>query len=838
MLQCFDCNDEDPDAACYCATGGICEEAPCPDCQFYDDGTVMTCPDSCKDATRRSLKAGTLGYKYLLSNISLPVGEDLHHDSHPWIGSRQKRQAEIAIGPTPVRDAWNYLLWTEALTIRRTSSSVVSTVTAATFTLDVFPGGSTSWPPLTATPPLAYMPTIPACVPATLIAPASAPRTITKAIQKRDLGAEATKAYVTRESTTVVVRIRDNYLELTSDIPTITRQMPVTNTLVGAQLQLSSYTMAVESIGADGERTTASVVVIEPTSAGSNDSPTETSSGGADGGYGGAGGGGGPGSNGVVQKVSDSKRIVNTPFTLASYVLAMYGPALLTVTIKVVFETQIASFKMAEPFERLHTADGSSAEESLSSQYLSSSVSFDSLRSAFSGRSIPLWNLIIYLLVTTGAPLSSASMTVQPMNTCNIGGFTKQCQPAWILEFGILRAMQAVLLVCMILVMVLIFDSWFYHAGVPSNPTSIASVAILLNYEPLRHDLQAIDPEATEKELSHNLGGYHFWLMSHNPTRTEARYGLVHSPVARVEHVKTGWEAFLHKLERVKQVAAFESNGVHRVVDGLHLFTITALLALLLTYRLNLNNDAFNYFFASSGFWPKFIVVGLATVIDMQWKNLEREVRIIEPYRRMWYGNARPEHTILCDLNGTCWSNLPRLFRGTLESPREIWFEASVCFTAALSDINIIAVSGVLMTYSQTKAAYEWSSVMALISTSIMLAVVLLTMIWWRRTEGVKALPRKPETIAAVLSYLCSSQMPVELAQIPGIEHMSAEERDHIILSQRKRYKFGLMMGEDGRERYVIDYDDDEISDDGSSTTRESWLAEKMARPTAIRLSS
>lgn len=853
-LQCFGCNSDDEEAACYCSSEGVCSPTACPDCEFLEGGTVMTCPDSCDGIAKRSLDFNvTLDANHIDSRRSLTSGlndtrsnqrnsaflDGLKIPRFRNVGHGiDKRQAfEVVTGPTPLRDAWNYLLWTKPLTVRRTSSSIVSTVTAATFTLDVFQGGSTSWPSeLIPTPPLAFRPTVPACIPATLIAPAESVTTIIK----RDANLKSIKPYVTRESTTVVVRIRDNYMEMSSETPTITKNVPLSDGVVGAALQLSTQTIAVESIGSDGLRTTQSVVVIQPGGTRTAGSATKTSSGSGGGGGGGGGESGDNGNGDNVATLSASSRVVNMSFNYLSYVAALYFPAITAVVIKILFETMVASIKMMEPFERLHRSEGSSASESLSSQYLSSSLSLDTIRSIVGsgGRSIPLWSLIIYTLIAVGAPLSSASMSVQPLSTCEDKGFEQGCHPAWVVDLNFIRLLEALLAVCLALTLVLAWDSWKYHAGVPTNPTSIVSMAVLLNYEPLRHDLQGIDPDATDKEMDEALSEFHFWLLPHSPSRNQRRYGLIHSPVNREQLIgdNASWTRILSKLERVKQFLSFESRGINsnlKLIDALHLLTTAALLAILITYRSDLRNDAFNEFFASRKFAPKLILMCLATVLDMQWKNLEREVRITEPYRRLFAGNARPENTILCTLNGTCWSNLPRCLSG-LWHYEGMWFEALIGFTAILSDVNIIAVSGVLLTASQTEIAYQWSSITALTTTSIMTAVLLLTVIWWRRTEAVRSLPRTPETVAAVLSYLCISQMAMDLAAM-GMEHLSKEERDEIIISKNRRYRFGLMMGEDGKMRHCVDYDV-AVADDGSSE-RESWLQEKVARPRPIRLS-
>lgn len=103
-----------------------------------------------------------------------------------------------------------------------------------------------------------------------------------------------------------------------------------------------------------------------------------------------------------------------------------------------------------------------------------------------------------------------------------------------------------------------------------------------------------------------------------------------------------------------------------------------------------------------------------------------------------------------------------------------MWFEAVVGVTAILSDINIVAVSGVLMTYSQTRVAYQWSSITALTITGTMFSVLLIVVFWWRRTEAISMMLRAPETVGVVLSYLCISRMAVDFASM-GMENLAKE---------------------------------------------------------------
>jgi len=164
----------------------------------------------------------------------------------------------------------------------------------------------------------------------------------------------------------------------------------------------------------------------------------------------------------------------------------------------------------------------------------------------------------------------------------------------------------------------------------------------------------------------------------------------------------------------------------------------------------------------------------------MQFKRLDREVRITEPYRRLSKGFARPETTVLMALNGTCWSeprgSLYRMFRF-----QDMWFQTLVTMVAVLSDINIIAVASVLYSDGQAVRMFYASSYPALCITGLMMVVVLLTMMWWRRGI-VSKMPRRPDTIGTVFSYLCASQMAKGFGGA-RLEDATGDKRDATVRS-------------------------------------------------------
>lgn len=842
-VECYDCDLNGP---CYCATNGVCGAPPSPDCTFSDDGSYMMCPVS----NDSGLKARDLQNVVVMNATAMPtVRRDFERsfthaapDSYRYRrGSSRAFRRDVGMMPRqdsgPLVDAWNFLLWTAPLTYVEVATGVSSTITAASFTLNVYPGGSTQWPSLTATPALVTVATVPACIPATFISPAAQ-------LLKRDVVSAKPTAtpYVERESTTVKVKLRENYLQLTSNVPTITQQVPLGGTTNGplALVTSSSYIESAES----GTRGSQTVVIVSATSD-DGSTATDAASGGGGGGGGGVGGNSTDPENGV-EALSPHQRVINLPFTQASYVGALYFPTILAVFIQILFEAIVASVKMMEPFERLHRLQGATAEASLFSQYLESTFTGDVMRSIVTGRWIPVWTFVLYLLITIAQPISSSSMSVQPMDRCYINGGWYNCDPEWILDIRFVRALEAILVVSMAVIVGLCIVSWRFHAGVPTNPTSIASIAVFTNYEPLRQDLLTLPGAADDEELEKLMGDHHFWLVPHSQTRTSVRYGFYHAPTSTLPSVSPLDKIFAQAGNRYEKIIPeVEEKRKTMFYDALHIISTLALLVLLIAYRADLNDDAFNKFFTNSNStWPKFVVVGLCTINCTQWKGLERKVRITEPYRRLWEGNARPENTILCALNGTCWTNAPRCFRH-LFSFSHMWFETLIGVIACLSDINIIAVSGVLMTFSQTKGAYEFSSLCALVITSMMSTVVFIVVFWWRKHPCIATMPRIPENIGAVLSYLAGSRMAFDFSNM-ALENLSQAQRDEIIISKGLRYKFGKVTGEDGKERFVVDYDDPHLGGAGEKgaydeTNQGDWnerygLRFDLKKPDAVRV--
>ncbi|KAK5072462.1 hypothetical protein LTR51_005099, partial [Lithohypha guttulata] len=579
------------------------------------------------------------------------------------------------------------------------------------------------------------------------------------------------------------------------------------------------------------------------------------------------------GNSTMAFSLSKNEVIVERPFTWSTYFAAMFLPALVAVVIKVTWEVIATSLKLIEPFERLAKGNGATASYSILTEYLEGMISSDILQALGHGRTIPIISALIYIMVGVAPLIASVSMSVKPRKMClDDENQYRPCDPAWVINIPLIRLLEGFVLACIALVLCLMWLTRRSRIPLATNPSSIASLATLLNYQTLLQELQSIDPDADGRLFSAAWKKKLFRIVEHYDQKTDrTRFGFV---TYRTKHAvqnedRSSWLSFSTSSKtsrisytsiddnpddagRVKPSSSFQFRRYSYAwtLTSLHLLTTTALLTIILTYWLDQNlDDAFNRFFNADSvpaIVPKTLLVGLAVLVDMQMKHLDRVVRITDPFRRLASRNARAETTILLPLNGTCWSNLPRnlylLFRYEFAEGR-MWWVTVVSLVACLSDLNIIAVAGLLWNLAQTSLTYHLCGYLSMACTSAILAVVLVTMAWWLKVSVIRRMPRQPDTIGSMLSYLCGSEMVrdwnSDSTSATPMEYLSRKERDTLVKSSERRFCFGRMLGVDDRERWCIDYERDQghvmIENDiepGNSATASSMRGKWQPAPT------
>ena len=87
------------------------------------------------------------------------------------------------------------------------------------------------------------------------------------------------------------------------------------------------------------------------------------------------------------------------------------------------------------------------------------------------------------------------------------------------------------------------------------------------------------------------------------------------------------------------------------------------------------------------------------------------------------------------------------------------------------------------------------------------LAYMLLTLTSvWTRSKG-PGLPRTPNTLASVWSYVCGSRMAGDFSELSVL---GTAERDRVVAGWGRVYGLKKVRGVDGVMRWGVDYDDGE----------------------------
>ena len=546
----------------------------------------------------------------------------------------------------------------------------------------------------------------------------------------------------------------------------------------------------------------------------------------------------------IAFSLAKNEVLVQKPFTKWTYFVAMYLPALIAVVIKAMWEIIATSLKLLEPFERLLDGNGVTAKYSILTQYLEGIITLDLFRALSHGRLVPLCSALTFIMVEIAPLIASVSMSVRARHMCLDIDEYRPCDPAWVINEPLVRVLEGFMIGCVLLVICLIWLTRRSSIPVATNPSSIASVAALLNYDPLIRELQKVDPDANGVVFSKALKNKRFHMVTHyDPKLEQERFGFVVSRAKRSDHDegKNSWLPFtdtgrddtasyvpVGSLSRSNTRRKNLSNGIQVkryasmwMIFFFHFLTTATLLSIIMAYWFDQDlDDVYNRFWNADSvpaIVPKILLVGLAVVVDIQMKYLDRIVRITDPFRRMALRNARAETTILLPLNGTCWSNLPRniylLARYEFAQGR-MWWVTIVSFVACLSEVNILACAGLLWNLAQTTEAYHASGYMSMACTSAILVVVLITTIWWLNVPVVRRMPRQPDNIGHILSYLCGSEMimdwnSISTSAVP-IEDLPVRQRDALVRQSGRRFCFGRMLGVDNRERWCIDYERDQ----------------------------
>ncbi|KAK3614504.1 hypothetical protein LTR56_027215 [Elasticomyces elasticus] len=302
-----------------------------------------------------------------------------------------------------------------------------------------------------------------------------------------------------------------------------------------------------------------------------------------------------------------------------------------------------------------------------------------------------------------------------------------------------MRILQGILSLSALVLFFVIVKGREMKTGLPADPSPIVAIGALMRHHSVINDMRSLPVDASKAEMRACLSGRKYHLGAHeDPSGNGTIYGIFCS---RSQSKSDASDAQYYATP-TSPAGLGRYASAHRISVGdciLALFTIGTFVVVL-TYYLDTHDDGFNRFFNSNLFGPRFILISAGTILASRWKSVEQSSMVVAPFARLARGPARP-----------------------------LW------------------------------AQFVVSSYMALAILSLM--IIQIAMLFFHRISTV-VLPRHPDTLGAVMSYLSGSHI-LDDFDSPGGEQTASGRS--VLMCQGKMCELKRDVRRNGRMAWKLD---------------------------------
>ncbi|KAI9777735.1 MAG: hypothetical protein M1816_004598 [Peltula sp. TS41687] len=486
------------------------------------------------------------------------------------------------------------------------------------------------------------------------------------------------------------------------------------------------------------------------------------------------------------------------PFTGGRYTMAKYAPTLIAVAVRIAVGWLYANTKMMQPFHSLAKENGAVAKEFFDTCYMSPNDTFDPFV-ALSGRRWMMFCItILYQAVNLLAPFASELFEISPW--CYIQDDAMYCGPEMRIHHAVGRVLEGLLGFSAVMTIIV---WWMHHrakSGIYQDPSTIASLAALLHNPEVLANFRRLDAKLSKGEMVRVLSDRRYklgWYRDHEKTK---KYGIIlansrlDSEVRDCDH-KAPVQSPLDQSMGHKAPARKRQFSLRVARDVILGSVTTGILILIIFYNKNSDLDnSFEQFMDSAKFGPRFMMTIVGIIIYGEWKRIEREVTILEPYRTLAHGRSKPERTILLSRNLSPFLTLvTSLYRCS-------FFVSFIAAISCLAEVLIIILGGIPFSHGTLFKAYLVSTYLSIAILSLMLLGMVAL---YLRPRG-PSLPHMPDTIGAVWSYLCGAGLLEDMADMSTLNERT---RDRLVRDSGHKYTLEERRNMDGTTRWTIDYD-------------------------------
>ncbi|KAK5713583.1 hypothetical protein LTR15_011283 [Elasticomyces elasticus] len=469
--------------------------------------------------------------------------------------------------------------------------------------------------------------------------------------------------------------------------------------------------------------------------------------------------------------------------------LGTYMTILLAVIYRMIWTVVNNNFSLIEPFRQLNENSGALAERALFSFYQMQSNLLGPFPALLKRRWLLATVSTAYLVACLMPALSSEAIYVETDWGCEHPMEGKNpCDPRMTVDVVVVRVLQGLLTFAALILLLMVAVLLLTRTGLPANPSSIATIASMMRNPALLDDLNEIPPDADAKHMRQALTGRRYKLDTFKTATGEIGYGIVPAHA-------NGQEGHMHTPGYAPVSGTTRGSHAHRfrILDFVLAFVVLGSFGVVLAYYLDGKPDGFNNFFSSNTFGPRFILTGAATIVASLWKGVEQSALIVGPYKQLAHRPSYAKSTILFTPHNTP-------FLATVSALLNRYFLiAIITLTTLTAEALNIVVSGVPYATGQTWTQFLVSIYMSMSILGFMI-IVSAVVIMMRIREP--KMPRKPDHIAAVMSYLSSSRL---LHDFEGVDWQDGEDRDRRIQLVGKRYTFEQRRRDDGKHAWVVD---------------------------------
>ncbi|KAJ6258540.1 hypothetical protein Dda_6584 [Drechslerella dactyloides] len=463
---------------------------------------------------------------------------------------------------------------------------------------------------------------------------------------------------------------------------------------------------------------------------------------------------------------------------IGQWIAWKYVPTVVGVVFGVLWQVTDTEVKRNEPYYQMSKPQGSIAKNSLNVDYFE----FLSFLTPFQGLKYRQWAvacsslcyLISYAVIPNllGALLDTESFSDEEMaSNAKLGNLNEKYLRVDSKYARPLEAMFALVGLTGICLQVLIMRR---KSGLVGDVSGIAGIAAMANKSHILMDFKGLD-EADEKQIHDHL--------------SKRRYRLHKMSLYLGADVAMADRPEFHASKRKKIKKESPNHPIFTLLTAIP-FAIFLVFVLAVMPILSFTNSG-------KGFIQNvpFTATFLGILIKSIWEVLDKQLRIIQPFRTLSYGNALP-NILTMDYTGT----IPGWV--TIKAVRNRhWLLALVTLDSVLIELLTVTMGSFLnrsASDEETPTSINVSFALATVICTGLLATLFLVL----KRRKAPFLPRQPGTIASVLTFIHQSKMVTDFEQM---EQWPTSKREARLMEINKRYAFGWFSGRDKQIHLGID---------------------------------